>query len=438
MSFQSLNLNSALLRAIEQQGYTEPTPIQVQAIPVVLSGQDVMAAAQTGTGKTAAFSLPLVHRLAQSAERNVIRTLILTPTRELAAQVADNVSVYAQAVGLRCDVVYGGVKIKPQMARLRRGVDILVATPGRLLDLYGQRALDFSKVECLVLDEADRMLDMGFIPDIRKIIKLLPRKRQNLMFSATLSGDIRKLAESFLYKPMRIDISPKNTTADTVEQWIHRVDQVRKAELLSHLIWDKVWDPVLIFTSTKHGANRLVKHLEKAKIPSMAIHGNKTQGARNRALQSFKDGNIRALVATDVAARGIDIEQLPYVVNYDLPNVAADYVHRIGRTGRAGQAGQAISLVSLFESKELADIEKLIKRKLERVPVEGFEPTETAAEVAIIKEHKKQQKIQSQQGRFKNRQKKAAEKSSRQASGKKRPFRSGKPAQGNKSNKKRP
>lgn len=442
MSFKSLKLNEALLEIIERQGYSQPTPIQVQAIPAVLSGSDVMAAAQTGTGKTAAFALPLVQRLAPETKHNnkskhTIRTLILTPTRELAAQVCEHVTVYAEVLGLRCDVVYGGVKIRPQISSLRRGVDILVATPGRLLDLYSQRALDFSNVECFVLDEADRMLDMGFIPDIRKIIKSLPKQRQNLMFSATLSSDIRKLAETFLHQPIRIDVSPKSSTADTVKQWIHRVDQVRKAELLSHLIWDKVWDPVLIFISTKHGADRLVKHLENEQIASMAIHGNKSQGARNRALQSFKTGKIRALVATDVAARGIDIEQLPFVVNYDLPNVPADYVHRIGRTGRAGMTGQAISLVSLFESKELADIERLIKTKLERIPVEGFEPKETEAEVRLKQEQQKQRKIQAQKNRSKRKQKKTGKKFNRQSGAKEQGLRSPKSTRASKKTKKR-
>ena len=409
MSFEKLNLRQSLLEVIAKQGYTEPSPIQEKAIPAVLSGNDVMAAAQTGTGKTDAFGLPLVQLLAQGekAKRIAIRSLILTPTRELAAQVCESIKPYAKAMNLSCDVVYGGVKINPQILRLRQGNDILVATPGRLLDLHNQRAVDFSKVECLILDEADRMLDMGFIPDIRRILKALPPRRQNLMFSATFSGDIRKLAESFLHKPIQIDISPRNSTAETVEQWMHPVDKARKAELLAHLIWDKVWDPVLIFTRTKHGADRLVKRLEREKIPSMAIHGNKSQGARTRALKNFKDGKIRALVATDIAARGIDIEQLPQVVNYELPSVAEDYVHRIGRTGRAGQAGQAISLMSLDEKKQLKEIEKLIKVKLDSIVIEGFEPTETAEFVEKNKQEQKEQKRKAQEGRRKNRERKA-------------------------------
>ena len=408
MSFEALNLHPSLLEVIEKQGYTEPSPIQEQAIPAVLTGKDVMAAAQTGTGKTDAFGLPLVQLLSKNpkAKRIAIRSLILTPTRELAAQVCESIKPYASAMNLNCDVVFGGVKINPQILRLRQGNDILVATPGRLIDLHNQRAVDFSKIECLILDEADRMLDMGFIPDIRKIIKALPEKRQNLMFSATFSKDIRRLAEGILTKPINIDVSPRNSTATTVKQWIHPVDKARKAELLAHLIWDKVWDPVLIFTRTKHGADRLVKRLEREKIPSMAIHGNKTQGARTRALKNFKEGKIRALVATDIAARGIDIEQLPQVVNYELPSVAEDYVHRIGRTGRAGMDGQAISLVSLDEKKQLKEIERLIKADLESIVVEGFETTETAEFVAKNKEAQNEQRKKAQEGRRKNREKK--------------------------------
>ncbi len=438
MSFNSLNLNETLLAVIKQQGYTEPTPIQEQAIPAVLSGQDVMAAAQTGTGKTDAFALPLVQRLSQDKERHVIRALILTPTRELADQVSKTIISYANPSGLRCDVVYGGVNIRPQITKLKNGLDILVATPGRLLDLYGQRAVNLGKVDCLIIDEADRMLDMGFIPDIRKIIATLPSQRQNLLFSATLSGEIRKLAESFLNNPVRIDISPKVTTADTVEQWLHPVDQARKAELISYLIWENKWDPVLIFTRTKHGANRLVKKLEEEQIPAMAIHGNKTQGARNRALQAFKDGKLRALVATDVAARGIDIKQLPHVVNYDLPDTAEDYVHRIGRTGRAGETGQAISLVSLFEAKQLSDIESLIKTKLERKIIKGFEPTETKSEVREKQEEQKEKKLQAQRGRAQNRQKRVVKQGSEKGKPKQESSSAAKPNRRFKANKKRP
>jgi ATP-dependent RNA helicase RhlE len=438
MSFESLNLNKALLKTLAQQGYSQATPVQLRAIPVVLEGRDLMAAAQTGTGKTAAFALPVVQRLASTPERKVIRALVLTPTRELAAQVCEHTRVYAQAMGLSCDVVYGGVKIGPQISTLRRGLDILVATPGRLLDLHQQGMLDLTKVQVLILDEADRMLDMGFIHDIRRIIKLLPQKRQNLLFSATLSSDIRQLAGSFLDKPLSIDISPETTSADTVKQWIHRVDKTRKAALLSHLIWEEVWDPVLVFTATKHGADRLAKYLEKEKITAMAIHGNKKQGARNRALQSFKDGKIRALVATDVAARGLDIEQLPIVVNYDLPNIPEDYVHRIGRTGRAGMTGQAVSLVSLFEIKELADIERLLKTKLERIPVAGFEPSETEAEVKIKKEQQKQQKLLSQANYAKKKQRKASEKPQSRPKHRMLDSQPAKPSQPTKGSRKRP
>ncbi len=409
MSFDDLNLHPSLLEVIEKQGYETPSPIQEKAIPVVLKGKDVMAAAQTGTGKTDAFGLPLVQRLAEGkkAGRNETRSLILTPTRELAAQVCESIKGYAAAMNLNCAVVYGGVKINPQILKLRLGNDILVATPGRLLDLYNQKAIDFSKLECLILDEADRMLDMGFIHDIRKIIKALPANRQNLMFSATFSKDIRRLAEGILHNPVNVDVSPRNSTAVTVKQWIHLVDKSRKSELLAHLIWDMVWDPVLIFTRTKHGADRLVKKLEREKIPSLAIHGNKSQGARTRALNSFKTGKIRALVATDIAARGIDIDQLPQVVNFDLPSVAEDYVHRIGRTGRAGMEGQAISLVCLAEEKQLADIERLINVKLERIPVAGFETTETKETVAKDKTKQDEQRQKMREGRKKSRERKA-------------------------------
>ena len=435
MSFEALNLHKTLLNAVLQQGYVTPSPVQEQAIPAVLTGQDVMAAAQTGTGKTAAFGLPVVQLLAQGtkARSTSIRALILTPTRELAAQVCEHISVYSAPMNLNTDVVFGGVNIRPQISRLRRGVDILVATPGRLLDLYHQKAVDFSQIEVFILDEADRMLDMGFIPDIKKIIRNLPEKRQNLMFSATFSGDIRKLAESFLSTPIKIDVSPRNSTADTVKQWIHPVDKRRKAELLAHLIWENIWDPVLIFCRTKHGANKLAKKLELEKIPTMAIHGNKTQGARNRALQSFKDGKIRALVATDIAARGIDIEQLPQVVNYDLPDVPEDYVHRIGRTGRAGATGQAISLVSLDEKKQLRDIERLIKQPLESIVIKGFEPTETDADVAEAKAQALKRKQEAQAGRQRNKQRRGARnRSSHPAKKDTRSFKSTKAPQGSK------
>lgn len=377
MHFADLGLSPYILRAVTEQGYDSPSPIQAKAIPLVLSGQDVMAAAQTGTGKTAGFTLPILELLSKGkpSQSNQVRALILTPTRELAAQVGDSVSTYGKHLPLRSTIVFGGVKINPQMMALRKGADILVATPGRLLDLHQQNAVKFNQLEILILDEADRMLDMGFINDIRKILALLPQKRQNLMFSATFSNDIRKLAKSIVNDPVEISVSPENTTANTVEQWINPVDKTQKANLLIRLIRDNEWEQVLIFTRTKHGANKLTKQLEAAKISAAAIHGNKSQGARTRALADFKNGKVRALVATDIAARGLDIDQLPQVVNFDLPNVPEDYVHRIGRTGRAGATGHAVSLVSADEFKQLSDIERLIKQLLPRKIISGFTPT---------------------------------------------------------------
>ena len=376
MSFDSLGLSAPILKAVADQDYNTPSPIQKQAIPVVLQGKDLMAAAQTGTGKTAGFTLPLLERLSTGSRPKAqqAKSLILTPTRELAAQIGDSVKVYGTHLTLRSMVVFGGVKIGPQKTRLRGGVDILIATPGRLLDLYQQGAVKFEQLEVLVLDEADRMLDMGFIHDIRKILAFLPKQKQTLMFSATFSNDIRKLAKGLVKDPVEISVSPRNTTVDTVKQWIYPVDKKRKPALLIQLIQDNEWQQVLVFSRTKHGANRLVKQLEAAGIKSAAIHGNKSQGARTRALASFKQNEIRVLVATDIAARGIDINQLPQVVNFDLPNVPEDYVHRIGRTGRAGKKGQAVSLVSADEVKQLSDIEHLIKQLLERTLVDGFEP----------------------------------------------------------------
>ncbi|WP_226663755.1 DEAD/DEAH box helicase [Microbulbifer aggregans] len=376
MLFEDLGLAPELARAVAEQGYTQPTPIQSQAIPVVMRGGDVMAAAQTGTGKTAGFTLPLLHRLSagERARSNQVRALVLTPTRELAAQVFDNVQSYSQHLPMRHSVVFGGVKINPQMMRLRGGADILVATPGRLLDLFNQRAIKFDRLEALVLDEADRMLDMGFIHDIKKILRILPAKRQNLLFSATFSPEIRALAKGLVNDPVEIDVSPRNTTTETVRQKLHPVDKARKPALLSHLIRENNWHQALVFSRTKHGANRLVKQLESGKISAAAIHGNKSQNARTKALADFKSGKVQILVATDIAARGIDIDQLPQVVNFDLPNVPEDYVHRIGRTGRAGARGQAVSLVSADEIKQLRDIEKLINKQIEREEIEGFEP----------------------------------------------------------------
>ncbi|PCJ20439.1 MAG: ATP-dependent RNA helicase [Gammaproteobacteria bacterium] len=376
MSFADLSLSAPILKALEEQGYHDPTPIQAQAIPLVLAGKDVMAAAQTGTGKTAGFTLPILERLSNGSrpQANQVRTLVLTPTRELAAQVGDSVATYGKHLPLRSTVVFGGVKINPQMMKLRHGVDVLVATPGRLLDLYNQNAVKFSQLEILVLDEADRMLDMGFIHDIRKILALLPKNRQNLMFSATFSDSIRTLAKGLVNNPVEISVTPRNTTVKSVEQWIYPVDKKRKSALLIQLIEDNQWQQVLVFSRTKHGANRLTRQLETQGISASAIHGNKSQGARTKALADFKRGAVRILVATDIAARGIDIDQLPQVVNFDLPNVPEDYVHRIGRTGRAGSSGQAVSLVSADEVKQLMDIERLIQQLLERKLVDGFEP----------------------------------------------------------------
>ncbi len=376
MAFSQLGLSETLVRAVNERGYETPTPIQAQAIPAVLSGGDVMAAAQTGTGKTAGFTLPLLHRLTANPARQGkgVRALILTPTRELAAQVGESVTSYGRHLPLRAAVVFGGVKINPQIEQLRRGVDILVATPGRLLDLHSQGAVRFDRLETLVLDEADRMLDMGFIRDIRKILALLPSERQNLMFSATFSQEIRRLTDSLLTTPTRVEVAPRSSTAETVAQKIHPVDKAQKPALLRHLIETHDWRQVLVFTRTKHGANRLAQKLERGGIGAAAIHGNKSQGARTRALSGFKAGDVRVLVATDIAARGLDIEQLPHVVNFELPNVPEDYVHRIGRTGRAGSEGEAVSLVSIDELKCLRDIETMLRRHLQRETVTGFEP----------------------------------------------------------------
>ena len=385
MSFDSLELSPLILQALNEKGYTEPSPIQAKAIPAVLAGKDVMAAAQTGTGKTAGFTLPILENLlkGQRANSNHIRALVLTPTRELAQQVADNVETYSEYLPLRSTVVYGGVKINPQMMRLRGGVDVLVATPGRLLDLYNQNAIKFNKVEVLVLDEADRMLDMGFIHDLKKIMALLPEQRQSLLFSATFSPEIKDLAKKIVKNPTEISVNPANSTAKTVKQWIYPVEKKDKPELLMQLIEDNNWQQVLVFSKTKHGANKLTKLLEANKISAAAIHGNKSQGARTRALANFKDGEVRVLVATDIAARGIDINQLPNVVNFDLPKVAEDYVHRIGRTGRAGAEGQAVSLVSHDEFKELQAIERVIGRVLQREYIVGFEPLNVLPESVL-------------------------------------------------------
>ncbi len=401
--FSELGLNGALVDAVQQQGYDSPTPIQAAAIPAILKGLDVMAAAQTGTGKTAGFTLPLLHRLhlGQAAGAKKPRALILTPTRELAAQVTDSVVNYGANLALRSAVVFGGVGIQPQIKKLQRGVDVLVATPGRLLDLHQQRAVDFSALETLVLDEADRMLDMGFIHDIRRIIKLLPTQRQTLMFSATFSDEIRQLARGLLNRPEEISVTPPNSTVKSVRQWIHPVDKKNKSNVLADLLHTHQWPQVLVFTRTKHGANRLTQQLAKRELPAAAIHGNKSQSARTRALADFKKGKIQVLVATDIAARGIDIHELPQVVNFDLPNVAEDYVHRIGRTGRAGRDGEAMSLVSADEHKQLLAIERLIGRVLPREYVDGHEPVHElpASKTAVQNAPKKS----NNNGRRKNR-----------------------------------
>ncbi len=384
MLFSELGLKAEIQRAVAEQGYDTPTPIQQQAIPAVLAGHDLMATAQTGTGKTAGFTLPILHRLASGPNDRLTRiaktprVLVLTPTRELAIQVEESVRTYGKHLPINSLAVFGGVGINPQIANLRRGVDILVATPGRLLDHVQQRTVDLSAIEIFVLDEADRMLDMGFIRDIRKIIALLPKTRQNLMFSATFSPEIRELASGLLHQPVSVDVAPRNTAAETVTQKVIETDREKKKDLLKHLFETRGLHQVLVFARTKHGADALARTLDKAGIKSAAIHGDKSQGARTRALSEFKEGKLVALVATDIAARGIDIDALPYVINYELPNVPEDYVHRIGRTGRAGMEGEAISLVCHDERAQLKDIEKLIKRSLERVVIEGFEQSATA------------------------------------------------------------
>lgn len=382
-AFAALGLRTEIVQALTECGYTTPTPIQAAAIPAVLEGHDLLAGAQTGTGKTAGFTLPLLQRLAaydfaRSNAKAKIRVLILTPTRELAAQVEESVITYSKYLDIKSNVVFGGVNINQQIQRLNRRVDILVATPGRLLDLMGQRCVDLSGIETLVLDEADRMLDMGFIHDIRRILTKLPAKRQNLFFSATFSDEIKTLANGILHNPVTVEVARRNTPAELIQQTIHPVDRDKKRKLLSHLFEQHGWKQVLIFARTKHGANRLAEQLETDGITAMAIHGNKSQNARTRALSEFKAGQIRALVATDIAARGIDIDALPVVVNYELPNVPEDYVHRIGRTGRAGMEGEAFSLVCVDENKLLADIEKLMKRKLPQSVITGFEPDRNA------------------------------------------------------------
>lgn len=383
MSFASLGLAEPLVKAVNELGYTSPTPIQSQAIPAVLGGGDLLAGAQTGTGKTAGFTLPILQRLHtfyadNRGAKRAVRALILTPTRELAAQVEESVRAYSKYLKLRSTVMFGGVSINPQIDALKRGVDIVVATPGRLLDHMQQKTIDLSNLDILVLDEADRMLDMGFIHDIKRVLAKLPPRRQNLLFSATFSDEIKALADSLLDSPALIEVARRNTTAETVAQKIYPVDRDRKRELLTHLIREHNWFQVLVFTRTKHGANRLAEQLTKDGISAMAIHGNKSQSARTRALAEFKNSTLQVLVATDIAARGIDIDQLPHVVNFDLPNVPEDYVHRIGRTGRAGATGEAVSLVCVDENQLLRDIERLIKREIPQEVIPGFEPDPNA------------------------------------------------------------
>jgi len=381
MQFNSLGLSQALLKAISKKGYTTPSPIQQKAIPPILQGKDVLASAQTGTGKTAGFTLPLLHILSENPKEKYkpVRALILTPTRELAAQVYANVREYGEFLDLRSAVIFGGVNQNPQVATMRQGIDVLVATPGRLLDLINQNHISLKRVEILVLDEADRMLDMGFLRDIERIIKMIPEKRQNLMFSATFSNDIKKLANGILKNPVHVEATPENTTVEAISQKVYRVAKGLKTDLIIKLILDGNWQQVLVFTRTKHGANKLCEKMAKAGIKAAAIHGNKSQGARTKALGGFKNGSVSVLVATDIAARGLDIPLLPHVINFELPNISEDYVHRIGRTGRAGASGEAISLVSADETTFLRDIEKLVGMRIPVEIVEGFEPDPNAS-----------------------------------------------------------
>jgi len=377
MSFEKLGLSKLLLKAIKEQGYTKPTPIQAQAIPVILQRKDILAGAQTGTGKTAGFTLPLLELLSRAKPtkgKHKPKALILTPTRELAAQVGESVELYGKHLPFKSTIIFGGVKINPQITKLRQGVDIIIATPGRLLDHMSQKTVDLRSVDFLILDEADRMLDMGFINDIKKVLAVLPKEKQTLLFSATYSNDIKKLSNTLLKSPTLIEVARQNTASESVKQAVYHVDKVRKRELLTHLITEGKWKQILVFTRTKHGANRLSGQLDKDGIPAVAIHGNKSQNARTKALADFKKGEVRVLVATDIAARGIDIDQLPHVVNYELPNVSEDYVHRIGRTGRAGNEGEAISLVCVDEHEYLVNIEKLIKKDIPKVWLKGFKP----------------------------------------------------------------
>ena len=403
MKFNDLNLSDPILRSLKDQKYKKPTPIQAEVIPAVLNNSDIMAAAQTGTGKTAAFVLPILSKLSNSKYKykgHQLRALIVTPTRELAAQVRESVNTYSKYLSIRSTAVYGGARIHNQRLKLRKGIDILVATPGRLLDLHNQKSVNLKNIEILVLDEADQMLDMGFIHDIKKIANLLPDRRQNLMFTATFSDSFRSLATNMAEKAIEISVTNDNETGENINHYIHPVDKSRKAELLIELIKTKKWDQALVFTRTKHGADRLQKQLDKVNINSKAIHGNKTQNNRMKALEAFKNNKIQILVATDVAARGIDIKRMSQVINFDVPTVAKDYVHRIGRTGRGGDMGEAITLVSADEFRLLRDIEKLINKKLERVEIEGFEPEH----VVPIKDKPNKKRFHNKKG-FKKRNK---------------------------------
>jgi len=403
MKFNDLNLSDPILRSLKDQNYKKPTPIQAEVIPAVLNNSDIMAAAQTGTGKTAAFVLPILSKLSNPKYKykgHQLRALIVTPTRELAAQVRESVNTYSKYLSIRSTAVYGGARIHNQRLKLRKGIDVLVATPGRLLDLHNQKSVNLKNIEILVLDEADQMLDMGFIHDIKKIANLLPDRRQNLMFTATFSDSFRSLATNMAEKAIEISVTNDNETGENINHYIHPVDKSRKAELLIELIKTKKWDQALVFTRTKHGADRLQKQLDKVNIDSKAIHGNKTQNNRMKALEAFKNNKIQILVATDVAARGIDIKRMSQVINFDVPTVAKDYVHRIGRTGRGGDMGEAITLVSADEFRLLRDIEKLINKKLERVEIEGFEPEN----VVPIKDKPNNKKFHNKKG-FKKRNK---------------------------------
>ena len=427
MTFESLGLNQQLLKAVKEKGYTTPSPIQEKAIPVILNGKDVLASAQTGTGKTAGFTLPTLHIITatKNPKFRPIRALILTPTRELAAQIQENVIDYSKHLNIKSAVIFGGVKPKAQIATIRNGVDVLVATPGRLLDLLDQKAVSLKRIDIFILDEADRMLDMGFIRDINKIISYLPEKRQNLLFSATFSKQIKALAKGILNNPVLVETTPENTTAEMVSQKIYRVPKSRKTAMITQLISDGNWNQVLIFTRTKHGANRLAEKLKKKDISAAAIHGNKSQGARTKALKGFRDNSIRVLVATDIAARGLDIPLLPHVINFELPNIPEDYVHRIGRTGRAGASGEAISLVSEEEVEYVKNIEKLLNQKLKIDKLEGFDLTErhqSQQKNTIEKKPNSQRAKNSSKRSLNNKEKKTAGNKSNTSSNKKKFF----------------